>query len=257
MSAREPAPRAFPPPELHFSDAKRLARSPAHFREGFFEDKGESPEMRWGVLLHFLLLGGVEPVVWTHGERRGNAWKEFKEVHAGETIVSKEELAEAERCAAVVRAHPVAWPFLQGERELPLKWRRGGRRCAGRIDVLGARRVVELKSTSNAEAGWFAYHAERMLYPEQVSWYADGARAAGYDVDEGFIVAVESQAPFGISVFRMSERALAVAGKTVDGWLARLRECETANAWPCYPAEVIDMEPGTLRRPLFDAEIAA
>ena len=71
----------FPPEELHFSELKQIARSPAHFRAAILEPRASSPAQRFGILAHAATLGGE--VILFDGERRGNAWKAFEGIAAG------------------------------------------------------------------------------------------------------------------------------------------------------------------------------
>jgi exodeoxyribonuclease VIII len=232
--------REFPPPELHWSDLKHIGRSPAHFRSNILEPREQSYVMRFGVHVHALVLGG-DFAVWG-GERRGNAWKDFEALNADKPIVTAKEHERALRVAESVAAHQDASRLLVGQREQELKWSRFGRLCGGRIDVLGDGFITDLKTTGNGEPSVFSRHALKMGYHAQVAWYRDGARALGHRVDECYLVEVETDAPFAVTVFRLTERALLEGDKYVRLLLERLDSCLGANEWPAYAQTILDLD---------------
>jgi hypothetical protein len=216
------------------------------------------------------LVGGAEHFVYD-GAHNGNAWKAAKEQAAGRLIVSsvdveqaaaaiaiaaarraagkrpaaivtREEYERANRCADIVRAHPVAGPLLEGEREVPLDWDIFGRACAGHLDVMHPERVVEVKTSTISEPTWFARQALRMDYPSQLFWYREGARWNGHAIDDCYIIAIETRPPFAVSCMKLTDRALEQGEKTVRLWMERLLSCEAAGVWPEYVQSIVDLD---------------
>jgi hypothetical protein len=105
-------------PPVSFSALKRIAQSPAHYLAGL-HGTYDSPAMRLGRLVHQMVLGGPPPLVW-EGERRGNAWKSFRELHGAADIVTSSEVELATRIADAVASCPVARPYLTGRHEVPV-----------------------------------------------------------------------------------------------------------------------------------------
>lgn len=226
---------------LHFSDLKRMALSPAHYLAGLGNDH-DKPAMRFGRLVHTLVLGGPAVAVY-EGERRGNAWKAFRAENEGREIVTRSELDEATNVARAVLSSEVARPYLIGERERPVEWTTNGRRCATRgIDVLGSTFLADLKTTNCAEPGRFSRACLRMAYHGQLAWYQDAAASIGRHVDEAFIIGVETAPPYAVTVLRVTPRTLHEGRKLSRLWLERLLACEAANEWPGYVQSVVDLD---------------
>lgn len=194
-----------------------------------------------------------------HGPRTGKLWKAYREEHSGETIVTQDEydaamealgdqtpapgldivtaaeLETGRRAADSVLANPRAVELLDGRHEVPLKWRVNGRECATRgVDVIGSRWVTELKTSSTTAPWRFPGLALRMHYHAQLAWYAEALRQHEHVVDCGYIVGVETFAPFAVTTFEIATRAMTEGGKLWRLWLERLLVCEASNEWPAY-----------------------
>lgn len=217
---------------------------------------GERTGNKWRA---FQALASGEAVTIYPGARTGKAWKEFREAHDGETIftadehdaaiealgtqttgpgidiVSASELETARRAADSVLAHPRAVELLAGRHEVPLEWRVGDRLCATRgVDVIGERWVTELKTSATTAPWRFPGLAIRMHYHVQIAWYAEALRQHRHVVDCGYIVGVETFAPFAVTTFEISTRAMVEGGKLWRLWLERLLVCEASDEWPAY-----------------------
>jgi exodeoxyribonuclease VIII len=237
----------WPPPVVRYSALRMMARSPAHMRS--YGDVGleQTPQMRFGTLVHTLILGGSRFEVFDGKARRGKAWDAFEEEHAGKLVVLREEHERALVIASKVRAHSIAGPFLEGEREVEVRWAWLGKDCGGRLDVLNAplRRVVDVKTTPNANPSWFIWHARKMGYLGQLVWYAQGAAIARGLRDsswEHVIVAVETKPPFAVTVFRLTPRAVEEGERQIRLWLERFIQCADADEWPEYSQSVVELD---------------
>jgi hypothetical protein len=249
---------SWPPAALRWGELSQMAKSPANFRAAYLEPDEPSPGMLFGSVVHALVLGGDEIVVYD-GERRGNAWKDFKAAYPGATIVTAKEHARAMRVANAVRADRNAAPLLEGLLEHELAWSAFGRACAGRPDVLGDGFVTEVKTTSNAEPSWFARAAIKMNYHAQLAHYAMGARANGMDVREAWIVAVETSSPFNVTILHVSPADLLEGEAILRSWVDRIEACERSGVWPGYAQGPVEL--AAYRRPelelIIDGEIVA
>jgi hypothetical protein len=232
-------PRTFVP---HFHDLKRFAKSPAHYLAGIGIEGADSAAFRFGRLVHCLVLGGTVHVF--EGARRaGKEWeaflvgKEERDVYKVDEVLSAREVAEA------VKANPIAAPYLKGRHELPVEWTMHGRKVATRgIDILGSTFVCDLKTTSNAEPHTFQRGALRYGYHAQCAMYVDAARSLGSDVTEAVVIAVETSAPYAITVHRLSPRLLDEGRKLIRSWMERLQACEEADEWPGYTQSICDWD---------------
>ena len=127
-----------------------------------------------------------------------------------------------------MHAHPFATSLLAGgEAEKTLQWEEEGVECKCRIDYLCPTYVVELKSTAHISPRAFGRQAAKFDYVAQCAFYAS---AAG--VDDAWIVAVESQAPYDVACYQVSSDALAHGRARYQGWLRRVAECQASGVWP-------------------------
>lgn len=218
---------------IHFSRLRLMAKSPAHYKAADEFPREDTLAMRIGRLIHAMVLGGTYHV-WD-GTRRGKAWDEFEVAHLGEEIVTRSEVETAEPVAAAVIAHFGASALLDGDRERRVEWALAGRSCAGRLDVLGAGFITDLKTTTNAEPGWFTRHAIGMGYHAQLAWYRDGVEAAGLPMPERvYVVAVETKPPYVVTPLELTDRAIDMGRRTYRLWFERLLVCEKSDFWPGY-----------------------
>lgn len=237
-------------PEIHFSQLKHMGRSPAHYLHALANPPKESAAMRFGTALHAAVLGGGGIAVW-EGDRRGNEWKCFEEDNRDKLILKTAEHKAVMAAAHAVMTHKEATRALTGRREVEMTWQRAGRKCGGRIDVVGVDFITELKATSCAEPGWFMRHARSLAYDAQCHWYCYGAKKPNAN-----IVAVEMKPPFAVTVFELTPDALLAGEKTVTRWLEQLRVCEDSNEWPAYTQARVPFVPADDVGLIFDEEAA-
>ncbi len=242
MSPLEAAPGKF----VRFSHLKKMALSPAHYRASLEEPKDTGP-MAFGRLVHSMVLEG-DFVVYD-GERRGNAWKDFAAEHAGKDIYTIKEADRAKRIAEAVRNHPLAGMLLVGDRELHVQWETMGRACSSRLDVIGTGWLgngrpflSDLKTTVSSEPGKFSRDAIWRGYHAQAAWYQDAAAFIGRPVEDVFLTAVETEAPFAVTVLHLTPRLLEQGRKLCRLWLERLLACEAADEWPAYAQSIVDLD---------------
>ncbi len=231
--------RTFPPSILRWSELKHMARSPAHFRAAYESPRDASPAMILGWMVHHHLLGGDRVTIYD-GERRGNAWKDFKEAHPDTEIVTIGEYNKAKAIADAVRAHPFASIVLDdGDKERELAWTGPlGHKFAGRLDMIRPNGdLAELKVTTNTEPSKFAWQSLRMGYHAQAALYREGARENGFDVERFWMVSVEAAPPHTVT-----ERALLAGQKLIRLWVERVDACQREGIWPGYVQTVVPLD---------------
>jgi hypothetical protein len=224
---------------VHFTRLKLMARSPAHYLAG---GKPPTAAMENGTALHSVLLGG-KPFIVYDGIRRGKGWEQFAADHEDATILNPAGHEKVLGMAESISHHKEAMRLLEGRREVELDWQFLGRACAGRVDVIGPGYLTELKSCSTAHPDRFQWQALRMGYHAQLAWYREGvvSRRLGTPT-ELYIVAVESSAPYPVTVMRLTERAIEHGQKAFRLWMERLLQCEAADYWPGYTEAIVDLD---------------
>lgn len=225
-------------PPVRWSHLRHMARSPAHYRHNLLTPFEPTPAMVMGSLVHELVLkGGRDKFCVYEGDRRaGKEWEAFKaETLPGNVIVKRSEMDEAGAIAAAVLRHPAAWDAIDsGQREVGLSWTIAGRACHGTPDVLGLS-LADLKVTNDASPDRFTWHARKMGWLGQLAWYYEAARQTQPILPNRVsIVAVESSAPYVVTVFDLTDEALLLGEKTWRLYFERLRACEESDYWPGY-----------------------
>lgn len=242
---------------VRFSSLKQIARSPAHYKASL-NWSADSASMRLGRIVDVALLGGP-PLVVYEGSRRGKAWDEFKSQHDGSEIVTASEYEDAGPVIDAVRAHEHAMFLLgSGTPKKRIFWDWLGRACSGEPDVQG-KYLVDLKTTRCAEPNRFSKQAMWLSYHAQLAWYRQGMLLSGAEPPaQVFIVAVETVAPYPVTVFSLTERAIEQGERLCRVWMERLLGCEATNEWPGYVQSAVDLDvPDELELTFGDDEEAA
>lgn len=220
---------------------------------------------------HFKALVRGDDYVIFDGKRQGKAWQSAKEQADGRlivstedverangarirnlvalregrralTIVSAEEYERASECADAVRKHPIAGPLIGPETERELRWEVMGRKCGGRLDIIGDGRLAEVKTSAIAAPQWLTHQAMKMHYLAQLSWYEEGAKQNGYDVTARFIIGCEVRRPYPVTVMQPTDRAMELGARTVRAWMEQLHVCESSNEWREYALDVVPLD---------------
>lgn len=230
---------------VNWSTLKALRQSPLHYKHALEHPRPDADYLAMGRAVHtavlepdrFLLDYAVYTESKTRGEGARKAWLAFQELHKDRTILSAEDY---ETCLAIrdaVRRHPRAAAYLQaGEAERAIVWEEPalGLRCKARLDFVSTSRpaVVDLKTARTVVPRRFCSAAAQLLYHGQLAFYRRGWRAVtGQDLDP-VIIAVESEAPHDVVVYRFDEEAVEEGDALVEELLAKLVERRRAGDWP-------------------------
>ncbi len=233
---------------IHFSLLKHIAKSPAHYQQAVRFGVERKRTFSVGSAAHRISLGQGAHIVYPGKVRRGKEWEAFELDNPNREIVSRSEYDAAFRIADALDKHPTARDLLKtGRIEETLNWTINDRTCEGTPDVFTASRLVELKTTRDSSPFRFARDAQRYCYHAQLAWYLDGLIASGQaHPTEAFIVAVESSAPYPVTVFELTEHAIELGRRMCRLWFERLMVCEQSDSWPAYSqsVETLDFDDG-------------
>lgn len=227
-------------PGIRWSRLKHMLTSAAHYKHACDAKEGpETTARRLGRAIHCALL---EPeafksrwVTWTGKVRNGKAWEAFKLEHADREIMSVSESRLVVASAAAIRRHRTALLYLRGAREMTLTWTDAetGLPCKLRLDLLCARRLLDVKSTGRLDPRTFGRTCAALSYHGQLAFYMDGLAACGIEVDpEPIILAVETSAPFDVVPFEVPKVVVDAGRSLYRGLLHRVKECLDADSWP-------------------------
>lgn len=248
---------------INNSSLHHAARSQKHFRHYInHRRETESPALRFGTLAH---AGVLEPerllemyVVlpdFTEGidSPRPKATKEYKEKvrefdskHKGLQVITP---AEYQQMLGVVEAvhgdQRSRAAFQNGKSEVTLVWSDPilGRLCKARPDYLngGANSLCDLKTTRDARD--FERSIANYGYDRQAAFYLRGAQILGYDLEEFWFVAVESEPPHGVRTAPLDKETLEDGRKQVEHLLKQVAAADVTGVDVGYE------HPDTFRKP--------
>lgn len=225
---------------IRFSHLRAYGRSAAHGHHARLggEDE-ETAAMERGTAVHALVFGTRKVCGYPGAQRRGREYEAFAAEHADHEILTMAEFDKSRRMADSVLACELAQSCLQGVAEETLLFRWMGLDCRATPDIRGPDYVTELKSSSSAEPARFGWHALRMGYHAQLRFQAIGT---GARIRDHWIVAVESDAPYPVTVFRVTDRAIEVGEKLLVLWAERLKNCEASNVFPPYTSTFAEID---------------
>lgn len=226
---------------VHFSRLKLMQKSEAHYQANV---RKYSASFALGRATHSYLLEDPTKLIVYEGKRdkRVKAYKEFMAAHAGKQIVSPSEMWDIKGMKMAIDRHPLAKRLLQGHRENYMQWNIHGHKAAGTPDVWRSNGdVVELKTDDCTEPESFLRSAERYCYHAQLTWYAAGLLSQRLidGIGDLSIVAVESSAPYCVTVVELDDDTIQAGIDLWRGWLEKLDTAEAVDHWPGYSAKPV------------------
>jgi hypothetical protein len=244
-------------PAVNQSTLKAFGRAPTpyHFRyQQEHPDEDETPELRIGSKVDAAVLTPLtmdQKFVTFQGERRGNAWKEFKEANAGRTILTASEEARVVGCIQSIGAHTDTQRILRAcDKQVVAVGEHPTFECRmkGAIDLLPdvsrchaamAEYAFDLKTSADASPEGFAMQCWRLGYAIQAAFYGDLLELCGRKITTfGFIV-VENEPPHQVAIHYLPMNSVEIieARKKYDGWMKTYLSCVEKNEWPGYGSE--------------------
>jgi hypothetical protein len=244
-------PRSVP---LRVTHLEQFVRSPAHVRHSMVSGYGDQTlSTRIGSGTHAISFGTPKVVVYSK-RRAGKEWDTFAKEHGGCCILNDREFAQATAIANSIRRNKIAERILFSEGTIlegRIDWEWNGRKCRSTPDARNFRTLADLKSCRTAEPEKFKRDALRFAYPAKLAWYRRAIEAAtGVRTRENYLIAVEQAAPYAVTPFQLTERALEAGDRLVRKWFEQLRVCEETNHWPEYTLGVEEFDVVD-----FDAEV--
>lgn len=235
---------------LGYSDMKVLLESPAKYRHRINNPSTPTDAMVFGQLVHAFVLD--QPVLEYVAKDWDGRTKDGKERAAqvaseGLTIVSVDDYERAKKVAAAVR-EKAGHLFTGGEAEVVGHREVDGVKIRARADYLTPTGIVDLKTTRNADYRLFARDAIQYGYQIQAANYIDTFQRSTFT-----LVAVETRAPYLVSIHEFDEFALDWGREQIAEALRIYRNCMESLLWPDF----LRTETQVITRPAwsFDDEI--
>jgi len=230
-------------PGCNFSTLKHMATSPKHYKHALESPKEDSVAMLLGRATHTAVFEPkrfqLEFAVWSDS-RRTNAYKEFAEEceAQGRSVLKDDEYEAVMAIRDSVRGTPPVDELLEnGRPEISLFWRnpQTGIECKGRLDwIAGRSAILDLKTTTSVDEGWFSQQAWKLKYFHQAAMYREGfavSSSRGIVLPFG-IIAVEKKPPYACRLFWLEEESLERAHEEYLSWLEKVRDCTETGVWP-------------------------
>lgn len=232
---------------LSASGAKQILRSPAHYRAWKDAPDSQTPAMAFGTAVHALVFEPnredrflIKPASLDRRTKDGKAaWDEL--VARGLPIIDADDYDRALRVRDAVLAHPVARELLDGiEAEASLMWRGYSADviCKAKVDAIGPAGIVDLKTTRDASPFALSRTVASFNYHLQAAHYQYGLATdpGGPGVVPFTFVFVETEAPFGVSVARLSDDAMERGLAMMERAAELYAHCTATGEWPAYEA---------------------
>ncbi len=218
---------------LSYSSLKEFAKSPEHFIKYISERKAPTPAMIFGSLLDSLIL---TPDTWgdtfvvkpekppylkdleaEHGKIKGRemyeankvAEKDWIAANQGKTFIDAEDLEKAKKIAEKVFNHPPAMEILnqltQTQETIYFVDPITKLKVVCKLDGRGENLIMDLKSTTSADPDDFIKSCLNFDYDLQAGVYCEGVAKKEFNFPPYYFLAVETSAPYGISICRASD----------------------------------------------------
>jgi len=234
---------------VRFSRLKLMSRSPAHY---LANPQGDSSALDKGTALHSAILGGKRIAYYTKktesgrsAPRNGKDWEAFKAQNSDALILSEREYDETMRMVESVQAHKDAMALLHAPgavKEQTIHFDMLNLPCRTTPDSRSPGLCVELKTCRSSQPNRFESQSYWLSYHAQCAFHLEGIRRAKLDKDPTpYIVAVESSAPYPVTIFRVTPKAIEDGDKKIRVWIEQLKGCLASNAWPAYAQSPVDL----------------
>lgn len=161
-------------------------------------------------------------------------------------VLTDDQSSAAYAIAKAVHDHPTASTLIHGcdEVQLSLVWRENNLLCKGRLDGFSTelKTVIDLKTCTDASPDAFARQVWNLGYHRQAAMYLRGCSANGIEARHFVIIAVETEPPYAVAVYTLTERTLGPFMSPAEygnHQLLRLLDlyerCQATGKWEGYP----------------------
>jgi hypothetical protein len=189
-------------------------------------------------------------VLASNGAKSGNTWKAFEAAHDGAILLKSHEYAALHGCVDAVMNHPVAGKLLSqsGVCERAFMAYDSNLELLTRCKpdkLIDNGLVVDLKTTATGtKASKFVKNITSFQYHCQEYFYRRVLKAFGIDVKAFVFIAVQTEPPYTVDCYTISEEFLRLAEADIENALIDLAERTRANDWlPRNHNSIVELSP--------------
>ncbi len=230
-----------------------IAKAPALYFDKYLatdRERTTTPTLEMGTMVHLLAL---EPHRFDHEyliqpnlDRRTTAGKaayaQFERMAESKKIISEQEYRTGIAARDAIMKHPAARELMlkfAGVNETTFTWvdMYTGAPCKCRPDryLNDARAVLDVKTTQDASPIGFKKSLYKFRYHVQGAFYSDGVEAAtGEGITDFIFIAVETERPYLVGVYRLNAEQLAEGRTLYRRDLETYMQCVRTGIWPGY-----------------------
>lgn len=226
---------------LGSTSLKTLAtRTPAHYQWEQAHPK-TTDAFTLGTAAHSLILEndttGIEVVAADNWLTKAAKEAKAEALAQGKQPLLIKEMAQVVAMRDAVMTHPVASKLFAGHRaEASVFWEENGQQLKCRPDAWLPDKLVDLKTTINADPREFGKTAHNYGYHQSNAHYIDGVKHVTGEELPFIFVLLEKQPPYLVSVVQLDWEAIEL-GRALNDRAKRIHaECTATNHWPGYPA---------------------
>lgn len=248
-------------------DVLPLLKSPAHFLANRENERVQSPAMLLGSIVDCLLFEPVEfesryqvlPEMYVNSKKQWVEWSNYSKhckmvveniKKSGKTPISEQLLDTANRIVSNITEHNAARELLKDVKtQVSIFWEDSetGVKMKGRPDAImqsGEKiSIVDLKTTADASLQTFSRTMLKFGYHIQGAVYSDGLCALNGGVQLPVqIIAAETVAPYGVAVYEIGEKSLAIGRMQYREALKRYKSARENGNFHCYSQFSEDIE---------------
>lgn len=217
------------------SAMKYFKLSPLHYLHYLAEPPVKTQPMLFGTAFHAAILEPEkfdsdfisEPQV----DKRTKEGKEiaaaFAITNQGKTIIPAKDYETLKLMRDRIFNHLPSMELLNEVKEVEkeILWtdKVTGIELKGKLDGIGKNFIIDLKTCQSAQPNQFAATAYNLDYHRQAALYVDGCLENLIPVNNFYFIAIEKEAPYGISVNRASEAFIEAGRKDYSSILENFR----------------------------------
>lgn len=169
------------------------------------------------------------------GTRATKDYKKFALEHHSREVTKPNEYDTAVDVSAAVRRDPLAREIIDATRhEVTVRCEYKGMllKCKGRLDCYGDGIIADLKTTTDVSPDKFGRVAANLHYTSKLGLYREFIARVTGEICEVKVIAVETEPPYDVVVYKIPEIVLDNAMEKVDRIMDKLPECIINNHWP-------------------------